>query len=57
VRWLAALALLTGCGPVTCQQVAIGIFPHPTQPRPAGRVLVQCDGKAVLMADAATVTR
>lgn len=43
---------LSGCGPVVCQTVDVGKWPHPTKPRPAGRVIVACDGKPKVVLDA-----
>ena len=48
--------LLSGCGPLVCTRLEIGILPHPVRPRPAGRVVVMCDGRAVVQAEAPTVT-
>lgn len=55
---LATTAIMLGCGsawPATCTQTAAGIdcgcgavrvvtLAHPSKPRPAGRVIVRCDG-------------
>lgn len=53
---VAALVAATGCGPLKCQVVAVDVYALDGRPKPAGRVRVSCDGKAVLEATAATVT-
>lgn len=49
---LSILALLCGsvlgCGPVQCKRTDIVIEDHPSKPKPAGRVKVNCDGQSVL---------
>lgn len=40
------LALCTvACGPVQCGQVAIDILPVDGKPKPAGKVVIRCDGR------------
>lgn len=56
MRAIAVALLLSGCGPLVCTRLEIGILPHPVRPRPAGRVVVMCDGRAVVQAEAPTVT-
>lgn len=51
-----ACALATGCGPLVCRTVVVDVYAVDGKPRPAGRVVVSCNGKAVLEATAATVT-
>lgn len=41
---LAAL-LATACGPVQCGQVVIDILPREHKPKPAGKVVIKCDGR------------
>lgn len=51
------LALLLGaCGPLRCHRVEVGVYPFDGQPRPAGRVVVRCDGTTILEAAAPTLT-
>jgi len=45
---LCAILLALGavaCGPVQCGQVAIDILPLPGKPKPAGKVIIKCDGR------------
>lgn len=57
-RWACAVcAGLTACGPLVCQTADVGIWPHPSKPKPAGRIIVQCDGKPKVVLDADTVAK
>ena len=51
MRALAAALLslcLSGCGAtMQCKRAAIVVTSHPSKPRPAGVVRVDCDGKLV----------
>jgi hypothetical protein len=45
-RALLLLAVLTtACGPVQCGQVAIDILPLDGKPKPAGKIVIKCDGR------------
>jgi hypothetical protein len=52
---LAVIAALNSCGARQCRNVQIVVAPHPSQPRPAGRVMVGCDGRLLLEVDAQQV--
>jgi len=43
---------LSGCAPLNCQTADIGIWPHPTKPKPAGTLIVTCDGKPKVVINA-----
>ena len=47
MRLAAFLVALStcACGPVQCGQVAIDIYPLPNHPKPAGKVVIKCDGR------------
>lgn len=49
-----ALAL-TACAPLQCQTADVGIWPHPTKPAPAARIIVKCDGSPKVILDAERV--
>ena len=49
-----ALAL-TACSPLQCQTADVGIWPHPTKPAPAARIIVKCDGSPKVILDAERV--
>lgn len=53
---LMILALLTGCGPLVCQTLNVDVYPVAGKPKTAGRVVLKCDGQAVLEAVGSTVT-
>ena len=44
--------LLSGCAPLQCQTVDIGKWPHPSKPKPAGRLIVTCDKQPKVVIDA-----
>ena len=45
MRWLVALCLLTACSaPERRKDCTVSIYDHPTKKRPAGRIVVRCDG-------------
>jgi hypothetical protein len=52
---LAAIGVLNSCAARQCRDVQIVVAPHPSKPRPAGRVGVLCDGKTLLEVDAQQV--
>lgn len=57
MRYLLTLCLLCGCGGVeTRKDCEVGIYAHPSKPRPAGRILVRCDGLERATIDADKVT-
>lgn len=47
--------MLSSCGAHQCRDVAIVTTAHPTKPRPAGKVRVDCNGKVLLEVDAENV--
>ena len=51
----AVVAQLTACSPLQCQTADVGIWPHPTKPKPAARIVVACDGKPKVVLDAEKV--
>ena len=45
MRLLLALCLLTACSaPERRKDCTVSIYDHPTKKRPAGRIVVRCDG-------------
>lgn len=56
MKWLVAALLLPACAPLTCQTLAIDIYGREGKPKPAGRVVLKCDGKTVLEANGDNVT-
>ena len=57
MRYLIALCLLCACsGPETRKDCEVGIYAHPRLPRPAGRIVVRCDGLERAIIDADKVT-
>ncbi len=55
---LAALWLTCACSaPLRCAKSPIVIDKHPTKAKPAGRVVVGCDGRTVVVIDADEVVR
>lgn len=60
VRCLIAVALVTllGCGgAVKCDDTRFVVVAHPSgAPRPAGRVVVSCDGAQLMAIDASRVS-
>lgn len=53
-----ALAMLAACGPLVRQTCDVGIWPHPSgKPKPAGTILVKCDGKVQVRIDADSVAK
>lgn len=50
MKWIAAVLLLAGCGPLNCQSFAVDVYAHPRKPKPAGKVIMQCNGKTVVEA-------
>jgi len=57
MRWLCALALLSACTPARCQLLTIDILPLDGKPRPAGKVVMGCDGRKIVEIDAQQVGR
>ena len=55
VACIAVVAAFGGCAPIQCKRAAIVIVAHPTLPRPAGKVRVDCDGRVVVELDAQAV--
>lgn len=50
IFWMLLVLVLTtlvACSPRMCRKADIVITSHPTKPRPAGRVTVDCDGRVV----------
>lgn len=47
-QWILALALLGACSSLTCETAAVDVYALDGKPKPAGRVVVQCNGKAVV---------
>ena len=55
LRALLLFVVLTGCTPLQCRTLTVDVYSN-GKPRPAGRLLVRCDGAAVIEAEAATLT-
>lgn len=41
---ILAVVLLSACSPIRCQQVGIDVLPLESKAKPAGRVVIMCDG-------------
>lgn len=52
VALAVVVAQVSGCAPLQCQTADVGIWPHPSKPAPAGRVIVKCDDKPKVILDA-----
>lgn len=48
IRTLLLALVLAGCGATQCQQLAIDVYNHPTKRPPAGKVVLQCNGKTIV---------
>jgi hypothetical protein len=57
MRWLVVALLVSACTPARCQLLAIDILPIEGKPRPAGKVVMSCDGRKVVEIDAEKVGR
>jgi len=55
MRYAIIAFILSGCGAVQCDTVGIDIYNHPTKRPPAGRVVLTCNGKTLVEAEAANV--
>lgn len=55
IRALLVAAMLAGCGAVQCDRLAIDIYNHPTKRPPAGKVVLTCNGKKLVEAEADAV--
>lgn len=50
MRYVILALAMSGCGAVQCGTLAIDIYNHPTKPAPAGKVVLQCNGKTIVEA-------
>lgn len=41
---ILAAVLISACSPIRCQQVGIDVLPLEAKAKPAGRVVITCDG-------------
>ena len=55
LRVLLVSVLLVGCAPLQCKTLSVDVYGN-GKPRAAGRLLVRCDGRAIIEAEAATLT-
>jgi hypothetical protein len=51
----AVVAFAAGCTPLRCQTLAIDVYGIPGKPVPAGRVVIQCNGKTIVEAEGENV--
>lgn len=56
MKYLLLAFLLSACAPLTCQTLWVEIYSREGKPRPAGRVVLTCDGKKVIEANGDNVT-
>ena len=57
MRWLCALGLLSACTPARCQVVTVDVHELAGKPKPAGLVVVGCDGRKLVVIEAEKVGR
>lgn len=49
MKWLVLAVVLSGCWPAAqCKVTTIDIYPLGNKPKPAGKVVVGCDGKKLV---------
>jgi hypothetical protein len=55
MRWLLLALAVSACAPARCQVVSIDIHELAGKPKPAGVVVIGCDGRKVVIIEAEKV--
>ena len=55
MRWLAFALLVSACSPARCQLLTVDIHELAGKPKPAGLVVVGCDGRKLIVIEAEKV--